>query len=61
MRLFVESIQKINDRFAERREKSANGNETDIVDDVFATIVTNTETGRRLGVISASDDVFDVQ
>ena len=61
MRLFVKAIQKINVRFAERREKYANGNETDIVDDVFATIVTNTEAGRRLDVISASDDVFDVQ
>ena len=60
-RLFITVIQKINAMFAERREKYAAGNETDIADRIFAKMVKRTEDGRKLEARHASGPVFDVQ
>ena len=48
MTLFVKAVRKINANFAEKRERYAAGNATDIVESVFAELVANTEAGRQL-------------
>ena len=60
-KLFITAVQKINETFAQRREQYANGHETDIVTDVFAKIVKNTEDGRKLQARNVNQSVFDVQ
>ena len=47
-KLFIKAIQKINARFAERREMNTAQDETAIVDWVLTEIVKNHENGRRL-------------
>ena len=44
-KLFILVIRKINANFAEKREKYANKNPEDLVDDIFAALVRNTEDG----------------
>ena len=58
--LFVRAIQSINANFAEKREKYADGNAADIVDDVLAKIVSNTDDGRKLRPRSVFGPVFEV-
>ena len=58
--LFVRAIQSINANFAEKREKYANGNAADIVDDVLAKIVSNTDDGRKLRARNVFGPVFEV-
>ena len=60
-KLFIKTIQTINATFAKRREKYANGNETDIVAKVLAKMVKLVEKGRQLAARSVSGHVFDVQ
>ena len=59
--LFVKAVRKINATFAEKREKYAAGNATDIVENVFAEIVANTEAGRQLLATSVFGPVFEVK
>ena len=51
-------IKIISTMFAERREKYAAGNETDIADRIFAKMVKQTEDGRKLEGVYASGTVF---
>ena len=60
-KLFMKAIQKINARFAERREMNTAQDETAIVDWVLTEIVKNNENGRRLEARRVSGPVFDVQ
>ena len=48
MTLFVKVVRKITANFAEKRERYAAGNATDIVETVFAELVANTDAGRQL-------------
>ena len=60
-RLFIMAIRKINATFAERREKYATGNETDIADKIRAKLVKRVEDGRKLEARRVSGHIFDVQ
>ena len=59
--LFIMAIRSINATFAERREKYATGNETDIADKILAKLVKRVEDGRKLEARRVSGHIFDVQ
>ena len=60
-KLFIMAIRNINAKFAERREKYASGNETDIAGKIMAKLVKRVEDGRKLEARRVSGSVFDVQ
>ena len=59
-KLFIHAIRKINATFAERRDKYANKDPGDIVDNIFAVLMKNTEEGRKLEARRVSEHDFDV-
>ena len=60
LKLFVKAIRKINATFAERREKYANADPTDLADTIFPTLAKNLEDGRRLEARTVDGISFDV-